>query len=36
MISLFVSNVLMKSIVTVISIPGIYLVKEQRVELAAG
>lgn len=36
MISLFLSNVLMKSIVTVVSIPGIYLVKEQPKEWIRG
>ena len=33
LIALFVSNMLMKTIITFISIPGIYLVKENRVEL---
>ena len=34
MLGLFVSNMLMKTVITFISIPGIYLVKENRVELA--
>ncbi len=33
LVGLFVSNMLMKTIITFISIPGIYLVKEQRVDL---
>ena len=33
MLGLFVSNMLMKTVITFISIPGIYLVKENRVEL---
>ena len=33
MVGLFVSNMLMKTVITFISIPGIYLVKENRVEL---
>lgn len=33
LIGLFVSNMLMKTVITFISIPGIYLVKEQRVDL---
>ena len=34
LIGLFISNMLMKTIITIISIPGIYLVKEQRVHHA--
>ena len=34
LIALFASNMLMKTVITFISIPGIYLVKENRVELA--
>lgn len=33
LVGLFVSNMLMKTVITFISMPGIYLVKEQRVEL---
>lgn len=33
LIGLFASNMLMKTVITFISIPGIYMVKEQRVDL---
>ena len=36
MLGLFFSNILVKFAVTFVSIPGIYLVKEQRAELAPG
>ena len=34
LVGLFISNMLMKTLITIISIPGIYLVKEQRVHHA--
>ncbi len=33
LLGLFASNMLMKTVITIVSIPGIYLVKEQRIEL---